>query len=202
MIEKNYFNVFRNTFFSYYFIAFLSFLLFACGNNQNLVNKGRSDYKIFVSENAQESEKFAAGELQKYLAEISGVTIPVVNSAKEGDLLIYVGFEDAPATVLDKLNPSDFENEEYIIRSSGKNLLIAGGGTRGTLYGVIGYLTDHLGCRWYTAGVSKIPALDAIPLPGRDDRQKPALEYRDTNWKEARDTSWVIHNRMNGTNNG
>ncbi len=202
MIEKNYFNVFRNTFFSYYFIAFLSFLLFACGNNQNLVNKGRSDYKIFVSENAQESEKFAAGELQKFLAEISGVTIPVVNSAKEGDLLIYVGFEDAPATVLDKLNPSDFENEEYIIRSSGKNLLIAGGGTRGTLYGVIGYLTDHLGCRWYTAGVSKIPALDDIPLPGRDDRQKPALEYRDTNWKEARDTSWVIHNRMNGTNIG
>jgi len=180
------------------FLLTLIIFLSACSQDNVLVKDGHSDYKIFVSDKADAPEKYAAGELQTYLYKISGCKLEIVHQAGEKDKIIYVGFKGVPSSVLEHLTPADFGNEEYIIRSDGKNLLIAGGETRGTLYGVIGYLSDHLGCRWYTKEVSKIPSESTIPLPRIEDRQKPAFEYRGMDWRESLDTAWVIHNRVNG----
>lgn len=170
----------------------------ACSSPDNLVTDGHSDYKIVVSEEALPSEKYAAEELQHYIEKISNSKLAIIEKADEQEKLIYVGFKGVPANVLKDLKPDEFENEEYIIRGDKDHLLIAGGGSRGTLYGVMGFLSDHLGCRWYTKAVTKIPSLPSIPLPQREDRQKPALEYRNMNWREMLDTSWVLHNRVNG----
>ncbi|MBW7892907.1 MAG: DUF4838 domain-containing protein [Chitinophagaceae bacterium] len=170
----------------------------ACSSPDNLVTDGHSDYKIVVSEEALPSEKYAAEELQHYIEKISNSKLAIIEKADEQEKLIYVGFKGVPANVLKDLKPDEFENEEYIIRGDKDHLLIAGGGSRGTLYGVMGFLSDHLGCRWYTKAVTKIPSLSSIPLPQREDRQKPALEYRNMNWREMLDTSWVLHNRVNG----
>lgn len=166
-------------------------------SNNNLITNGKSDYKIFVSESAVASEKYAAAELQKYLYKISACNLEITHAAKQGDKLVYVGFKNAPESILKDLKPADFDNEEYIIRSDGKNLLLAGGGSRGTLYGVIGYLSDHLGCRWYTREVVKTPTQSTILLNKIEDRQKPAFEYREAYYHEAFNTEWALHNRLN-----
>ncbi len=181
------------------FIAVLPLLaMFSCTPDGVLMKNGESSYKIFVSEDAVQSEKYAAEQLQEYLFKTGGSRLEITNRITDENKMIYVGFKGAPAKLLEGLNRSEFGNEEYIIRSDGKSLLIAGGETRGTLYGVIGYLSDYLGCRWYTRDVTITPEISKILLTNIEDRQKPAFEYRDMNWRETKDTSWVIHNRVNG----
>jgi len=173
------------------------FLLSACSSESTLISDGHSSYHIFVSKTAPAPEQYAATELQKYLFKIGKVKLEIVNDAAPDAKLIYVGFTGAPENLLAKTDTTKFINEEYLIRSDGKNLLIAGGGTRGTLYGVLGYLSDYLGCRWYTRDVVKTPTLSEIKLAKMDDRQKPAFEYREAWYREAYDTEWALHNRLN-----
>ncbi len=171
--------------------------LFSCTRESDLAKDGVSSFKIVVSEQAPEPEKLAAAKLQEYLYRISDVTLPIVDTFTTGENLIFVGFRQAPESLIHDLNPEDFENEQYILRSDGHSLLIAGGGTRGTLYGVIGYLSDHLGCRWYTREVVKVPKQATLRLTAFEDRQRPAFEYREAWYHEAYDREWALHNRLN-----
>ncbi len=175
---------------------FYIFLTGGCTGDHALIEDGKSVYKIFVSERALPSEKYAAGELQKYLKEITGCELPIVHVVETEARLIYMGFEDAPKRMLAGLKKKKFGKEEYVIRPGGGNLLIAGGKPRGTLYGVIGFL-DNLGCRWYTRDVINIPQKPTIYLPAGEIRRKPAFEYREAWYQEAYDTEWAVHNRLN-----
>jgi hypothetical protein len=156
-----------------------------------------SDYRIFVSEQAGKPEKHAALELQKYLQEISGCRLPVTQTEDPNVKMIYLGFEGVPESMVSGLNLSEFGKEEYLIRTVGEDLLIAGGKPRGTLYGVLGFLSDHLDCRWYTREVTRIPRKRTIAFQEIEDRQKPAFEYREAWYMEAYDTHWAVHNRLN-----
>ncbi|CAG4999868.1 hypothetical protein DYBT9275_02331 [Dyadobacter sp. CECT 9275] len=181
----------------YLFIILTTCLLHGCSSGNKLVSEGTGVYKIFVSEKASKPETYAAQELQKYIQQISGAVLPIVHEAKPADKLICVGFEGAPESLLKDLKIKEFGKEEYIIRSDGDQLLIAGGGARGTLYGVIGYLSDYLGCRWYTREVTKIPQQKTISLDKIEDRQKPVMEARQMSYREAYDVQWALHNRFN-----
>ena len=167
-----------------------------------LVEEGTSDYRIYSSPAATKTEQYAAQELQDYVERISGCRLPIVhdrivrNSGADAKL-IYVGFQDVPAAVRGDLKPGSFGKEEYIIKSVGDAILIAGGGPRGTLYGVIGLLRDHLGCRWYTRDVTKIPQSTTIHLGDVADRQAPVFAYREPYYRECYDTDFAVHNRIN-----
>lgn len=176
---------------------FTSSLLFGCSSGKKLISDNKSDYKIFVSNSASKPEQKAASELQKYLEKVSGYKMEITHEAKSDGKLIYIGFKDAPEKLLNGLKSSDFVNEEYIIRSDSEQMLIAGGGTRGTLYGVMGYLQDHLNCRWYTREVVKTPEQKTITLTKIEDRQKPTFVYREAWYHEAYDAEWAVHNRLN-----
>src|SRR5690554_3720160 len=180
-----------------YLIAglFTAFLFSRCTPESQLIHNGHSDYKIIVAENAPEPEQRAARELQYYLEKIGGVKIPLVHETDDQETYIYIGFEGAPSSF--DVDPVSFPNEHYILKSNGKSLLIAGGGSRGTLYGVIGYLSDHLGCRWYTKDVHRIPTQKTIKLPRFEERQSPAFEYREAWYREAYDPIWAMYNRLN-----
>lgn len=174
-----------------------SIIFESCSTSNNLVENGKSDYKIFVSENATAPEKNAALELQKYISRISGCKLEITGKIAVEGKHIYIGFQEAPPSFLKDLDTSEFGNEEFVIRSDGNDLLIAGGHTRGTMFGVITYLTDYLHCRWYTRDVVKIPSQPTIVLSKIEDRQKPALQYREPFYHEAYDTQWALHNRTN-----
>jgi hypothetical protein len=188
---------FQKRIFPAVFIAVIFLVFCNCSNNNYLIRKGRSDYHIFVSAQAGKAEKYAALELQKYLKEISGCELPVTHSDDPDAKMIYVGFDGVPESVVSGLDLSEFGKEEYIIRTRGEDLLITGGKPRGTLYGVFGFLSDHLGCRWYTREVTKIPRKTKIVFPEIEDRQKPAFEYREAWYMEAYDMQWAVHNRLN-----
>jgi len=195
VLMQNYNNNFKNSITLIIIYLLVAFLNTGCSVDQPLIEDGRSQFRIYVSDNALPSEKYAAGELQNYLIEISGVGLPIVNTYESNTKLICIGFEGGPKELVAGLNRDEFGNEEFIIRSVDGDLLIAGGDTRGTLYGVLGFLGD-LGCRWYTRDVIKIPKKKTIYLPSDEIREKPAFKYREAWYKEAYDTEWAVHNRL------
>ncbi|MCB1106448.1 MAG: DUF4838 domain-containing protein, partial [Cephaloticoccus sp.] len=77
-------------------------------------------------------------------------------------------------------------------------VLIAGEGTRGTLYGVYALLENHCGCRWFTRTVSHIPSRPRLELALGEERGRPAFEYREAYAFEAQDPDWCARNRLNG----
>ncbi|MEO2046034.1 MAG: hypothetical protein ABGX16_05615, partial [Pirellulales bacterium] len=65
-----------------------------------LVDQHASNFQIFSSSTATDTEQYAAHELQDYIARITGCKLPIVYEAETGTKLIYVGFQKVPLSVL------------------------------------------------------------------------------------------------------
>jgi hypothetical protein len=165
-----------------------------------LAENGQSAFQIVVAGDASPSTKHAAQELHSFLQQISGAKLPVVSDNQPAGPHEIVLGESAR---LKSLNVAiDFKalgNEGYVIRTAGPHLVIAGGAMRGNLYGVYGLLEDHLGCRWFAPGVSRVPQVKKLALPAIDERKVPALEYREPFTTECFDGDWCARNRMNSS---
>lgn len=163
-----------------------------------LAEKGKSRYKIVVDAEASPSEQRAAGELQRFLEEMSGARLPIATNGESiRGPAIYVGREYALERLklgqaLGALGP-----EGYLLRLDGQNVVIAGGRQRGTMYGVYAFL-ERLGCRWFTSEVSRIPKLPVVRIERLDVTGKPAFEYREPFFTEAFEKEWAARNRTNG----
>ncbi len=183
----------------------LTFVLLAacelsCAAAPFLTERGKSAYSICVSGEASPSERRGAAELQKFLEQISGARLAIVTDAQPGrGPLILVGRSrelDGRRTGIDF---AQLGNEGFALKTQGRDLIIAGGRQRGTMYGVYAFL-EKLGCRWFTREISRIPRLESIPLPRLDEIQTPSFEYREPFFTEAFDRDWAARNRQNGSN--
>ena len=161
---------------------------------------GQSAYRIVLADKASPSTRHAAEELQKFLGEIAGATLPIVSdgqppAAKE----IVLGQSARLAQLGIDVNFKELGHEGYVIRTVGDRLVIAGGALRGTMYGVYGLLEDHLGCRWFAPGASRIPKYPRLALAPIDEKKIPVLEYREPFTFDCFDGDWCARNRMNSS---
>ena len=165
-----------------------------------LAENGRSAYRIVLPQDASPSVKHGAEELQMFLQQMSGAKLPIVDDREPVRLKEIILGQNAH---LQKLGVTiDFAalgKEGYVIRTVGKHVIIAGGPVRGAMYGVYGLLEDHLGCRWFAPDVSRIPKSKRLAIGSIDDRQIPALEYREPYVYECTDGDWCARNRMNSS---
>ena len=163
-----------------------------------LARDGRSPYSICVAREAPAAEQRAAAELQRFVEEMSGARLPVTGDCDPArGPLVLVGESPALAGVLPAFRSAAMGAEEFVLKTVGRHLVIAGGRPRGTLYGVYEFL-DRLGCRWFTTEVSRIPKQPRLEIPALDVRAKPAFEYREPFFTEAFDRDWAARNRTNG----
>ena len=161
------------------------FLQTMFGAGITLVDKGTSNYVIYVSEHASTLEKFGANELQKYIDQISGVKLTIrINDGAELAHGIFIGEELARVfgvNISDKYPGLD----GLVIKTIKGNVVLAGGEGRGTLYAVY-ELLEEIGCRWYapnfafydSAGGEYVPKLRTIHLPELDKVECPSFKYR------------------------
>lgn len=155
----------------------------------DLVTAGRSTHTICVAPEASPAEQRAALELQRFVEQMSGAKLPVATGdACPARDRVRIVSGAAPMVV-----------EQYRIETRGRDLVISGGGPRGAMYGVYALL-DKLGCRWFSADVSRIPSLPTISLGTLNEMGKPAFEYREVFFTEAWDKDWSARNRVNGQN--
>jgi hypothetical protein len=182
-----------------------------------LVTEGKSGYRIVTSANPAPPEQFAADELSRYLAEISGARLPVGTDAK-GEQLVLIG-GGAPEPVLAELK--SLPEDAFIIRSQGTKLMLAGASPRATLYAVYAFLEDlgvgfprphagHLPPPYKVTPVEKpgpgeetVPRRGTIALQPLNTTEKPSFSYRAlvmfpmlkdrTVWQ----IDWMAKNRLN-----
>ena len=101
-----------------------------------LVKEGRSPYRIVVPRDAIASERHAANELQAFLKQICGATLPIIED--RGPLpprAILLGNNAYLERVKAGVDFARLGQEGFTIRTVGPHLVIAGGRPRGTLYG-------------------------------------------------------------------
>lgn len=154
---------------------------------------------IVVSASASPSTRYAAEELQRFLSRMTGADLPLVtDDTPPGPAEILVGQSRRLQDLKILIDYEALGKEGYVIRTRGPHILIAGGEPRGTLYGVYGFLEDHLGCRWFTPEVSSIPDANVLAVLPIDEVRIPKLEYREPFVYECFDGDWAARNRMNG----
>lgn len=171
----------------------------------NLFRSGTTDYAIVVSDQASDSEKWAARELQYWLKECSGADFPIRGDAEApAPREIVIGWNAHTQKILGKSRKSSRSGmphpagESFIYANVGPHLLIWGGRDRGTMYGVMSFLERELGCRWYTPRVSVTPKRNAYRFTWLHHQESPGVRVRNDFYFEAFDPIWAARNRVNG----
>src|SRR4029079_18730902 len=126
-------------------------------------------------------ERFAAEELQRYLAQITGATLPIVSEAGTAPILA-VGESAATQAVRGASRyPGD---DSFRIRTVGANLILKGADARGTLYAVYAFL-ERLGCWWVAPATPAlqghhelVPRTTPLALEPLDLLDQPRMKYR------------------------
>jgi len=162
-----------------------------------LINNGNSAYRIIVPRKANEIEKKAAVELQKYIEDISGVKLPVKrDSRKPREHEIIIGSSNRLDQIDLDIKPGDLEEDGFAIVTSGKKLIITGGEDKGTLYGVYTFLEKYLGCRMYSSTIHHIPESSSIAIETIRDIQVPIIHFREDYYLDVYDQDFMNWHKL------
>ncbi len=173
--------MFANRTFSILYLLTTGVCSVVCGEKITLVENHASVYRIVKPFAADSLEDRAAVALQSYLAQISGVTLSIVDDRQpfvsqsiligHNSHLLRAGFDP------ESLNPGD---DGFIIKSCGSTVILYAKSSQAVLYAVYAFLEDHLGCRMYAPDAIKIPRQEQLSFDEIDDRQAPFFTWRET----------------------
>ncbi|MEW6359695.1 MAG: DUF4838 domain-containing protein [Planctomycetota bacterium] len=149
-----------------------------------IVSQGRSDATIVLSPDAAPAERFAAQELQRYVRQITGVTLPIGGMSRQGPHIFVGTVEHVSKQVFLWDFIASLDEETVVVWPRGGDLVLAGGSPRATLWAVYDLL-ERLGCRFYRPDsmCSKrsneiVPQQPFISLPRTQTVSKPNFRYR------------------------
>jgi hypothetical protein len=165
-----------------------------------LGNNRQSRYRIVLPSNPIPSERYAAEELQRYLARMMDVSLPIVTDrGPSTSHEILLGNNAHLRQLRLRLNTNALGTDGFVLRTHHNKLIVAGGRPRGTLNGVYGLLEEKLGIRWFTPELEIVPRPVRVTLPDLDETQVPPLENREVFWTEVmRDPDFAARHRLNG----
>jgi hypothetical protein len=171
----------------------------------DLAREGQPLATIAVAPGATEPEQHAAAELGRFLKEVTGADFPLTTATLATTHTLpattvprlLVG-EGAARLADPKFSAAALGPEEIVIRTAGRDLILAGGRPRGTLYAVYTFLEDTVGCRWWSSKESSIPRRPTLSTGPINIRYNPPLEYRDSFFADAFDGDWAARNKCNG----
>lgn len=177
-------------------------MLFASGKpvNHVLFEKGKTAYTIILGQNASESEKWAAEELQQWLNEISGAEFPLkTDDEKNDEHEIIIGYNKHAEALLSSKNKKPAKADETLhYKNIGPTIFLWGGSDRGSMYAVFSFLENELGCRWYAPAVSVIPEKEKYTFQYLNHSESPSVRVRNDFYYEAFEPVWAARNKING----
>ena len=164
-----------------------------------LADGGKTAYKIVLPADAIEPERHAAAELAAFLKQSTGADFPIVAETDAGDgPCVLVGFGSKAQALVPDRKTAAYGPEEFVIETHPPHLLLAGGRPRGSLYAVYTFLEDHVGCRWFSSSVQRVPTHPTLAIGSLRDHQRPGFEYREPFAFDSYDGDWSVRNKCNG----
>jgi hypothetical protein len=153
-----------------------------------------AEYQIVVPDQTNPVEQQAAEKLRHYLTAILHKELAI---RKEGD------YRSGPAffvgqTRYAKRRKVDFKQlkeDGFTYYSSGKNLIVAGGTGKGTLYSVYGLL-ELWGFRMYKSTMIQVPRVSSISIPKNKAVVVPVVGYRTTSYPDTRNPEYTDWHRL------
>ena len=163
-----------------------------------LIDQGHSEYVIVLPDGAGEALLYAAAELARYLAKITGVILPVVGqSFSLGEKEICLG----PVNRKDCPTTDGLIHDGFTLRTVGNRLFVTGGNDRGVVFGVYALLEEAFGCRFFSRKVEHVPARCCLDLPQIDLTRVSPFEYRCVFWYDMMDGDIAAKRGLNGEHN-
>jgi hypothetical protein len=148
----------------------------------SLARDQQTSYVIALAADAIPAEKTAAGQLQKYLQQVTGAIFPVQPETEvtAATPQILVGAGPRVRSLLPTQNWHALGQDGIVIKTVGNNLILAGGRPRGSLYAVFQFLEDEVGCRWWTPTASTIPTANTLTLRPQNVTYVPPFNLRES----------------------
>jgi len=165
------------------------------GDEWTIVREGKSDYVIVLPDKATAVERTAARELQQHLAQVAGCMLPIVSEADSpGDKpRMVVGNSETARRLLAGMDLNSLAPDAIVIRTVGRDLVLAGHPRRGSLYAVYTFLEDVVGIRWWTATEVHIPKRPTLRISPQDITYRPQVPDRSTRYLELSDGCFTNH---------
>lgn len=169
-------------------LLLLCFAPVALAAKSTLFSHGKSQYVICLDADAPRAVHTAATELQAYLRQISGATLPIRMGGTVPRQAIYI-------MVRAREGQSD---EAFSYQADGHSIRISGNSPRGAMYGVYAFLENLFGVRWYAPDCTVVPRRSKWQFDRFKHSEAPALKYRFVQYHHAdNDKAWCAHNRIN-----
>lgn len=144
-----------------------------------LVKNAIDPLPVVVRKDAAALEKRAAGELARYLSQISGAEFAVINATEPlPERAILIGEVDGP-------RPQELSREGFFIHAEGSRIRICGGTPHATMIAVFALLEDQLGCRWWSWNEEHVPSSPTITVAAQMTHIEPAFQRHDCYNREA-----------------
>ena len=181
-------------------VAALSAPALAAGERV-VADHGQTRYRIAVANPDRVAEAYAARELQAWLQQATGATLPIAAEAAPHDgpgFFLGAGRRATEAGLADKargLGP-----DGVLIRTLGDDVVLLGPDERGQLYSVYVFLERCLGCRFLARDCTVAPATPVLAVPELDVRHSPPFIYREVLGHDAADWPFAARQRLNGAN--
>ena len=130
---------------------------------------GESIFHIVNHQYSDETVRFAASELQKYLLKATGAVIPYfADCCPMRGPEIRLGANVRGATQ----EETDIHSEGFYIRGDGEHITITGKTSRGVLYGVYRFLEIFCNFRCFSKDVEVIDSFDVLKIQLEEIREE------------------------------
>lgn len=159
-----------------------------------IAENGESDFIIVAHQYADETIRYAASELQKYLLKATGTAVPYFSDrCPQRGAEIRIGAFVRGETQWE----TDLHNEGFCIRGTGENVTITGKTSRGVLYGVYRFLEIFCGYSCFTKDIETINNFETLEIELDEIKEEPAFDFRDVYFRNAFDGGFSSKNRLN-----
>ena len=167
-----------------------------------LVDNGASPYRIVVPDDAAPNILFAAKELQTFLSEITGATLPILQESKASrGPAIYLGPCKRSERHIKKKELAALKEDGVLIKSAGKNLYLTGQNARGQVYSVYVLLERFMDVRFLTKDCNVVPKQATLKLTPIHYAYSPSYMYREVLYADVFPKTVSARMRLNGPTN-
>lgn len=171
-----------------------------------ITNRGEPVAAIVVPDQANETEQFAASELQSYIQHISDAALHIEKEAgATHGVRLLIGGTSQGRRAREAL--AGMDPDSFVVKTMGENLVLVGATDRATLYAVYDFLENDLGCRWLGPSPvwEHVPRQASIEAPQLDRIESPGMKYRflrmtvvgEPGTWPAHTMSWAAKNKIN-----
>lgn len=167
-----------------------------------LVKNQKPVATIIVNSDADKQVQKAALTLQNYIQISTGAKLPITNINTNG-INIHVG--ETNYAKKNHLPPKHLDQDGFILQTlDNKNIVIVGGSSWGTEFGIYDFLERHLGIRWLmpTEIGTDIPQYNSLDVTIKNIQQEPTFLSRSLSpiniMQDDLQGKWARFNRARG----